>query len=106
VLGGVVGKQVGAGRGNKLATVAGAAAGGYAGNQVQKGMQNRDTYTTTEHRCHTVTDSQDVTRGYEVTYRLEEKIGTVRMDYDPGSRIPVRDGQLVLNQAPVTQGNY
>jgi uncharacterized protein YcfJ len=106
VLGGVVGKQVGGGRGNKLATVAGAAAGGYAGNQVQQGMQNRDTYTTTEHRCHTVTDSQDVTRGYEVTYRLEEKIGTVRMDYDPGARIPVRDGQLVLNQAPVTQGNY
>lgn len=104
VVGGVLGKQVGGGSGNKIATVAGAAAGGYAGNQVQKGMQQRDTYTTTERRCHTVTDKQDVTRGYEVTYRLEEKIGTVRMDYDPGARIPVRDGQLVLTQAPAAQG--
>jgi len=98
VLGGVLGKQVGGGRGNKLATVGGAVAGGYAGNQVQQGMQQRDTYTTTERRCNTVNDKQEVTRGYEVTYRLEEKIGTVRMDHDPGARIPVRDGQLVLNQ--------
>jgi uncharacterized protein YcfJ len=102
VVGGVIGKQVGGGSGKKVATVAGAAAGGYAGNQVQKGMQQRDTYTTTERRCHMVTDSTDVTRGYEVTYRLDDTIGTVRMDHDPGARIPVRDGKLVLSQASDT----
>lgn len=104
VLGGVLGHQVGGGKGKKLATVAGAAAGGYAGNKVQQNMQQKDVYQTTERRCHTVTDKQDVTRGYEVTYRLEEKIGTVRMDHDPGARIPVREGQLVLSQAAASQG--
>jgi uncharacterized protein YcfJ len=98
VLGGVLGNQVGGGTGKKVATVAGAAAGGYAGNKVQQNMQQKDVYQTTERRCNTVTDKQEVTRGYEVTYRLEEKIGTVRMDHDPGARIPVRDGQLVLSQ--------
>jgi uncharacterized protein YcfJ len=65
---------------------------------VQQNMQQKDVYQTTERRCNTVTDKQEVTRGYEVTYRLDEKIGTVRMDHDPGARIPVRDGQLVLSQ--------
>lgn len=99
VLGGVLGNQVGGGTGKKVATVAGAAAGGYAGNRVQGNMQQKDVYQSTERRCKTVNDKQEVTRGYEVTYRLDEKIGTVRMDRDPGARIPVRDGQLVLSQA-------
>ena len=37
--GGLLGSQIGGGNGKTLATVAGVAAGGYAGNQVQKGMQ-------------------------------------------------------------------
>jgi outer membrane lipoprotein SlyB len=36
VLGGVLGHQVGNGRGNTLATLAGAVGGGYAGNEVEK----------------------------------------------------------------------
>ena len=53
-LGGVVGHQFGGGSGQKIATAAGAVAGGYAGNQVQGNMQAGDTYTTTEQRCKTV----------------------------------------------------
>ncbi len=61
-------------------------------------MQANDTYTTTETRCSTVTDTHDKVVGYEVKYDLDGKIGTVRMDRDPGNRIPVQDGQLVLTQ--------
>jgi len=34
-----------------------------------------------------------------VRHRLNGKEATVRMDHDPGDRIPVRDGQLVLDKA-------
>jgi len=98
VVGGLLGNQVGGGTGKKIATVAGAVGGGYAGNQVQERMQANDTYTTTETRCNTVTDTHDKVVGYEVKYDLDGKVGTVRMDRDPGNRIPVQDGQLMLTQ--------
>ncbi len=97
VVGGVVGHQIGGGNGKKLATVAGAAAGGYAGNRVQKGMQDRNTVTTTQRRCETVYDSRTERIGYEVRYRLGDTEGKVRMDHHPGERIPVHDGKLVLD---------
>ncbi len=98
VVGGLLGNQVGGGTGKKIATVAGAVGGGYAGNQVQERMQANDTYTTTETRCNTVTDTHDKVVGYKVKYDLDGKISTVRMDRDPGNRIPVQDGQLMLTQ--------
>jgi uncharacterized protein YcfJ len=76
--------------------VAGAAAGGYAGNQVQRQMQRGDNYTTSERRCTTVYDSHETHAGYEVRYRLQGQEGVVHMDHDPGDFIPVRDGKLVL----------
>nr|WP_155581726.1 glycine zipper 2TM domain-containing protein [Pseudomonas spelaei] len=97
--GGLLGNQVGGGNGKKLATVAGAVGGGYAGNKVQEGMQNRDTYTTTQTRCNTVNDISDKVVGYDVRYLLDGKEGSVRMDRDPGGQIPVnKEGQLVLGQ--------
>ncbi len=99
VVGGLLGNQVGGGNGKKIATVAGAVGGGYAGNKVQEGMQERDTYTTTETRCHTVTDTSEKLVGYDVKYQLDGKIGQVRMEHDPGQRIPLSDsGQLILSQ--------
>jgi uncharacterized protein YcfJ len=99
VLGGVLGNQVGGGRGKTLATVAGAAAGGYAGNKTQESMQKKDTYTTIEQRCKTVYDKQEKITGYNVKYKIKDKIDTVKMDRDPGSQIPLnKDGQLVLSE--------
>lgn len=99
VAGGLLGNQVGGGNGKKIATVAGAVGGGYAGNKVQEGMQNRDTYTTTQTRCNTVNDISDKVVGYNVKYKVGEKVGQVRMDRDPGNQIPVdKNGQLVLSQ--------
>jgi uncharacterized protein YcfJ len=97
VVGGLLGNQVGGGTGKKIATVAGAVGGGYAGNKVQENMQAGDTYTTTETRCDTVTDVSKKLVGYDVKYLLDGKEGQVRMASDPGSRIPVKDGQLVLS---------
>jgi len=98
VAGGLLGNQIGGGNGKKIATVAGAAAGGYAGNKIQGNMQAGDTYTTTETRCDTVTDVEDRIVGYDVKYDLAGEVGQVRMDREPGDTIPVRDGQLVLSQ--------
>jgi len=98
VAGGVLGHQFGGGRGKDVATVAGALAGGYAGNQVQGGLQDRDTYTTTEQRCKTVYDKQEKKLGYDVTYKIGDQQGKIRMENDPGTRIPLdRNGQLILN---------
>ena len=99
VVGGLLGNQIGGGNGKKIATVAGAVGGGYAGNKVQGTMQANDTYTTTENRCSTVTDTSEKVVGYDVKYQLDGKEGRVRMESDPGSRIPVEDGKLVLTQA-------
>ena len=99
-VGGLVGSQFGGGNGKVLATVAGVAAGGYAGNQVQKKVQQGNTYTVTEQRCATVYDSSEVPTGYEVVYVLKGEQHQVRMDHDPGKTIPVKDGQIVTSQDP------
>ena len=97
VVGGVLGNQVGGGDGRKIATAAGAAAGGYAGNRIQKRMQEGNTYTANEQRCSTVYDTRQEPVGFDVRYRMGDEEGQVRMAYHPGDRIPVRDGELVLD---------
>jgi uncharacterized protein YcfJ len=97
VVGGVLGHQVGGGSGRDIATVAGAAAGGYAGNRIEKHVQDKNTYTTTERKCETVYEKSEKQIGYEVRYRLRDHESTIKMDHDPGERIPVRDGQLLLD---------
>ncbi len=94
VIGGVLGNQVGGGDGKKLATVAGAAAGGYAGNKVQERTQAGNTYIASEERCKTVNDSTEKVLGYDVTYKIGEETGQVRMDSDPGQQILLVDGRL------------
>lgn len=97
--GALIGDAIGGGGKNTGAKVAGAAVGGYAGNKAQGHMQANNTYQETERRCNTVVDVSERTVGYDVTYQLGEETGKVRMDYDPGAMIPVREGQLVLSRA-------
>lgn len=87
VAGGVIGHQFGGGHGRSVATVVGALGGGYAGNQIQGAMQDNDTYTTTQQRCKTVYDKSDKMLGYDVTYKIGDQQGKIRMDHDPGSQI-------------------
>lgn len=97
VIGGVLGNQVGGGSGKDIATVAGAAAGGYAGNKIQEKMQEGNTHEESQRVCQTVYDSHEEAQGYDVTYRLDGQEQMVHMDHDPGSRIALEKGQLVIN---------
>ncbi len=94
LVGGLLGNQIGAGSGRTAAIIGGAAVGGYAGNRVQKNMQDSDTQTTRRTRCRMKYENQQRVMGYNVTYRLGGELGVVRMDYDPGDRIPVRNDKL------------
>lgn len=97
VAGGVIGHRFGGGRGRDVATVVGALGGGYAGNQIQGSMQEGDTYTTTQQRCKTVYDKSEKMLGYDVTYKIGDQQGKIRMDRDPGAQIPLdSNGQLIL----------
>jgi len=103
VAGGLAGDAIGGGGKNTAAKIAGAAVGGYTGNKVQGNMQANATYQTTERRCNTVVDVSERTVGYDVTYRIGDQTGQVRLDHDPGAAIPVQDGQLLL-PVPAPQG--
>ena len=48
--------------------------------------------------CVTVYDTESIAAGFDVTYELDGVQKVVRMDRDPGERIPVEDGELVLSQ--------
>jgi uncharacterized protein YcfJ len=100
VAGGLLGSTIGGGKGKTLATVGGAAAGGYAGNQVQANMQQKDVTTTTERRCKTVNEKSQKVVGYSVTYRLDGNEGTVRTSFKPGATLPVKDGKVVATPPP------
>jgi len=48
-------------------------------------------------QCRTVFDTLQVESGFDVTYELDGVQQVVRMDRNPGSRIPVEDGELMLS---------
>ncbi len=97
VLGAVIGKQVGGGNGKKLATVAGAAAGGYAGRRIQQDMQGKNVQTRTERRCQTLQDPKQRVTGYQVSYSFKGETGTVVMAQRPADKILVVNGELQLD---------
>lgn len=97
VIGGLAGSQVGGGDGKKVATVGGAVAGGYAGKKVQEGMQERNTDQVNESVCETMQDSHNEPAGFDVTYLLDGQENTVRMNDDPGRRIPIENGRPVID---------
>ena len=99
VIGGVLGNQVGGGSGKKIATVAGAAGGAYAGNKVQENIQDNNTEQQVKTVCSTVYDQREEQDGFNVTYRLDGQERTVHMDYNPGPRIPVENGVLMIDPA-------
>ena len=100
VIGGLVGHQIGGGRGKDLATVGGAVAGGFAGHEIQKQHQeNNATYSTVEHRCRTVTSQTSRTVAYDVTYEYDGQQQHVRMDHDPGTRVQVSNGVVIADNA-------
>ncbi len=48
--------------------------------------------------CYTVVENVKEHVGYDVSYRLGAKRGTVRMDHHPGGRIQVDHGELMTEE--------
>jgi uncharacterized protein YcfJ len=92
VIGGVIGHQFGSGRGNDVATAAGALIGA---NEAAQNSYRRERVVereVLETRCETVRHARYESRleGYDVTYRYQGRLYHTRTDYDPGKRIRVR----------------
>lgn len=99
VVGGVLGHQVGGGKGKTLATVAGAIGGGYAGKKIEESRQHANTTSSVQRRCTTVNDSTTKIVGYDVRYEYNGVTRTVRMDHDPGDRVQVQEGVTAVSDA-------
>ncbi|HXO99467.1 MAG TPA: glycine zipper 2TM domain-containing protein [Luteibacter sp.] len=100
VAGGLLGNQIGGGKGRTLATVAGAVGGGYAGHEIQERRQETNTVTSTVRKCSTVSaGSSDKIVAYDVRYEYKGVTRTVRMDHDPGDRVEVQEGVSVVSDA-------
>lgn len=99
VAGGLLGNQVGGGKGKTLATVAGAVGGGYAGNRIQANRQHAQVTTSVERKCETVNNSSTKIVGYDVRYEYNGVTRTVRMDHDPGDRVQVQEGVTAVSDA-------
>jgi uncharacterized protein YcfJ len=98
VIGGVLGSQVGHGRGRDAATVAGAVIGGAIGRDqaekraAQRGYGGPPVREYTVERCEVrhVDSWEERTDGYRVTYIYNGRKGVTELPYRPGDRIRVR----------------
>ncbi|UPG92014.1 glycine zipper 2TM domain-containing protein [Luteibacter aegosomaticola] len=100
VAGGLLGNQIGGGKGRTLATVAGAVGGGYAGHEIQERRQETNTVTSTVRKCDTVPGkSGDKIVAYDVRYEYNGVTRSIRMDHDPGDRVEVQEGVSVVSDA-------
>jgi uncharacterized protein YcfJ len=95
IIGGVIGHQIGSGRGNDAATVAGALIGASAGNQsayARGGNYGAVQYSRPVRRCETQYREHQEERidGYEVIYRYHGQKYATRMPHDPGRKLRVR----------------
>lgn len=90
MVGGVIEEQSGSGTRKTVATVAHSAGGVSAGNQIQKVGRDSNSVTVNDPRCRIVNRTEQKIVAYDVRYRFDGRLGTVRMDHEPGQRIPVR----------------
>src|ERR1035437_5712967 len=88
VIGGILGHQVGAGRGNDLATVGGAIAGGAVGAQVGRDGGSQQTSTQDVQRCKSV-PIQSRAELWDVSYNFRGQEHRVQMTTPPGPTIRV-----------------
>lgn len=89
IAGGVLGHQIGSGRGNTAATAAGAIGGGVIGNRIDS---NRADNQDNGERCRTVRDGSDDSRdvvGYDVRYRYQGRDYETYLDHEPGQWLVV-----------------
>jgi uncharacterized protein YcfJ len=96
VVGGLLGNQVGGGNGKKLATLAGAVGGGYAGREIDSRHVGGKKYTETERVCRNEDTRREKTVGYNVQYRAEDgQVKAKRLDKKPGARVWLSEKDVV-----------
>jgi uncharacterized protein YcfJ len=94
IVGGVIGHQVGGGRGNEIATVAGSLIGASMANDAairNAGYSSRE-YSRPVTRCETNYQSREEERidGYRVIYSYNGQKYATNTPQDPGSRLRIR----------------
>lgn len=99
VAGGLLGHMVGSGKGNTLATAAGAIGGGYAGKRIEESHQQANVQSEVVHRCSTVANTSSNIVAYDVTYVYNGVTRTTRMDHDPGDRVRVEQSVNIVSDA-------
>jgi uncharacterized protein YcfJ len=86
VAGGVVGHQVGSGRGNSVATAAGAILGGLLGHNIEnRGTDDEPDFDRS--RCRVLAQNGANAVGYDVRYEYSGREYVARMDHDPGQYV-------------------
>ncbi len=90
IVGAGVGRLFGSGRGQDLATVAGAVLGGSIGRDTKRHHQYGSTVQY-EQRCKTVDQyhTEERLEGYDVTYQYNGQTFTTRTQHNPGATIKV-----------------
>lgn len=96
VIGGLLGNQVGGGRGRSMATVAGLVGGGYAGRQIDRRHVGGRISTQTQRVCHTETRQKSTTVGYEVQYQVDGRVLSKRVSKKPSDQIWLGDRDRVI----------
>ncbi len=91
ILGAGVGRLFGSGRGQDVATVAGAILGGSIGRDQKNRTQSQHSDVRYEQRCRMVDryHSEERFEGYNVTYEYNDVLYTTRTRNDPGATITV-----------------
>lgn len=91
--GGVLGHQVGGGRGKDAATALGVVLGAITGDQLANRDQRGPQYENSQRevqRCRTVYDTQTRITGYRVAYEYQGQHYTTFMRSQPGNSLQVR----------------
>ncbi len=64
----------------------------------EKSVQSTKPGETPVDTCVTFYDTESVAAGFDVTYELDRVQSVVRMDRNPGERLPVEVGEIVVSQ--------
>ncbi|MEO8143217.1 MAG: beta/gamma crystallin-related protein [Betaproteobacteria bacterium] len=88
IVGGIIGHQFGNGTGQDIATVGGAAAGGYVGSNVGRGYSGQQVQNV--QRCENVSNQATPTY-WDVTYNFRGQEHRVQMTNQPGPTVTVNE---------------
>jgi uncharacterized protein YcfJ len=93
VIGGILGHQIGGGRGKDIATVGGAVAGAAVGANAGRDRGGQESYGRDVERC-TTTQNSSQPDYWDVTYDFRGQEHRVQMSDPPGRSVTVnRDGE-------------